>query len=387
MEAPASNKPHYRMSLLLSLSEIGEAAWNDFLQRHQAYHPFLSYAFLHALHESGSANEDTGWRMCFLMAWQDDVLVGALPLYEKMHSYGEYVFDWSWANAHQQHGINYYPKLLSAIPFTPIECNKLICSDAQVRTALINALIELQTQHGYSSSHVLFVSENRLAEFKDHGFLQRLGVQFHWHNQNYPDFDAFLAQLSPKKRKNIRYERRKVAEQNVRFVQLRGADITLDDWTFFKRCYDHTYHAHHSTPYLNLDFFLRIGKSMPEHILLILAIKDDTKIAASLLIYDEQRVYGRYWGALQELPCLHFETAYYQSIEFCIANKIATFEGGAQGEHKLARGFLPTTTYSVHQLSHPQFQDAVQHFLEREQLGVGDYIQELNEHNPYKLIE
>ena len=141
MEAPASNKPHYRMSLLLSLSEIGEAAWNDFLQRHQAYHPFLSYAFLHALHESGSANEDTGWRMCFLLAWQDDALVGALPLYEKMHSYGEYVFDWSWANAHQQHGINYYPKLLSAIPFTPIECNKLICSDAQVRTALINALI------------------------------------------------------------------------------------------------------------------------------------------------------------------------------------------------------------------------------------------------------
>jgi predicted N-acyltransferase len=372
------------MSLLRSLSEIGQQGWDNLLHQHQVYNPFLSYAFLDALHSSGSASEDTGWRMCFILVWQDEQILGALPLYEKMHSYGEYVFDWSWANAHQQHGIDYYPKLLSAIPFTPIECAKLICSDESVAKALIEGLIELQFQHNYSSSHVLFIPQSSVNSFQEQRFLQRIGVQFHWKNQNYENFDAFLAQLSPKKRKNIRYERRKVEEQGVHFKHLRGKEIQIEDWDFFKRCYDHTYFTHNSQPYLNLDFFLRIGLSMPEHILLIIAIQGDAKIAASLLIYDEKRLFGRYWGSLIELACLHFETAYYQSIEFCIANKIEIFEGGAQGEHKIARGFLPITTQSVHRLSNSQFHDAVDHFLEREKNGMGNYIHELNDHNPYK---
>ncbi len=379
-----SEVSHYRMRLVDSLSEIGQANWDGLLQLQTKPNPFLSYAFLHALHESGSASTKTGWTPRFISIWNDQELMAAMPLYEKSHSYGEYVFDWAWANAYHQHGVAYYPKLLSAIPFTPIEGNRLLARDQQAQQELIRNLQAITQSGLYSSCHLLFPTEPEIGVLQQAGFMTRQGVQFHWQNQNFQDFEDFLMHLDQKKRKNIRAERRKVSQAGVQFQHLRGTDIREQDWEFFKQCYDRTYAEHHSSPYLNLDFFLRIGQEMPKHLYLVIAILDGRRIAAALFIYDHQTIYGRYWGCLEHLPCLHFETAYYQALDFCISEKIQTFEGGAQGEHKLARGFLPHKTYSAHYLNEPAFANAVAHFLEREQGGIESYIDELNEHSPFK---
>jgi len=379
-----SEVSHYRMRLVDSLSEIGQANWDGLLQLQTKPNPFLSYAFLHALHESGSASTKTGWTPRFISIWNGQELMAAMPLYEKSHSYGEYVFDWAWANAYHQHGVAYYPKLLSAIPFTPIEGNRLLALDQQAQQALIRNLQAITQSGLYSSCHLLFPTEPEIGVLHQAGFMTRQGVQFHWQNQNFQDFEDFLMHLDQKKRKNIRAERRKVSQAGVQFQHLRGTDIRERDWEFFKQCYDRTYAEHHSSPYLNLDFFLRIGQEMPKHLYLVIAILDGRRIAAALFIYDHQTIYGRYWGCLEHLPCLHFETAYYQALDFCISEKIQTFEGGAQGEHKLARGFLPHKTYSAHYLNEPAFANAVAHFLEREQGGIESYIDELNEHSPFK---
>ena len=374
----------YRTRIVSSLAEIGQPQWDALVGQQQEATPFLSYAFLHALHESGSASAETGWQPHYLSLWQGERLTAALPLYLKSHSYGEYVFDWAWAEAYQRHGVEYYPKLLSAIPFTPVRGSRLLAGDDAARAALLVALQALQVDGQHSSTHVLYPPPEQAQALADAGFLLRSGVQFHWHNEGYDSFEQFAATLERKKRKNVLAERRRVAEQGVRLRWLRGAEIGEAQWRFFHRCYRHTYAAHYSTPYLNLDFFLRIGASMPQHLLLTLAERDGHPIAASLTVYDRHTLYGRYWGALEHVPCLHFETAYYQPLEFCIAQKIAWFEGGAQGEHKMARGFLPQKTWSAHWLAHPGFYDAVEHFLQREGGGIEDYIGELNERNPFR---
>ena len=381
---PTLQNQNYRTRIATSLSEVGLPAWNCLLQQQEQANPFLSFPFLHALHESGSASAESGWQPQFLTIWQADALVAALPLYAKFHSYGEYVFDWAWADAYQRNGLEYYPKLLSAIPFTPVTGSRLLAVDAPARLALIAALKTLQQTNNLSSTHILYPPEAEAKLLAQSGFLLRSGVQFHWENAGYENFEQFLSTLEQKKRKNIRAERRKVFDAGIRFCQLRGADITEEDWIFFKRCYDHTYRDHHSTPYLNLDFFLRIGATMPENILLVVAQRDGKTIASSLLIHDAQTLYGRYWGAIEHHPCLHFETAYYQPLEFCIANGIRSFEGGAQGEHKMARGFLPQQTWSAHWLAHPGFADAIERFLEKEGSGISSYIDELNERNPFR---
>ena len=376
---------NYRTHIVSDLSEVGQASWDALVRTQAAPTPFLSYAFLHALHASGSASPETGWQPQFLLLFDErDVLAAALPLYVKGHSYGEYVFDWAWADAYQRHGLDYYPKLLSAIPFTPVAGSRLLARDAAARAALVDVLRATQQATEVSSTHVLFPPEDEAAQLRDAGFLLRSGVQFHWLNQNYRSFDEFLATLEQKKRKNIRAERRKVMEAGVTMRRVRGVDATREDWVLFNRCYRNTYREHHSTPYLNLDFFLRIGATMPDNILLVIAEKEGRAIAASLVIHDADTLYGRYWGALEHVPCLHFEAAYYQPLEFCIEQGIATFEGGAQGEHKMARGFLPTRTWSAHWLAHPSFADAVERFLEREAGGIDDYMDELNERNPFR---
>jgi len=375
---------NYRTGIVSSLAEIGEPAWKELLALQGDGNPFLSYAFLHALHESGSASADTGWQPQYLVLWQGDTLAAALPLYVKSHSYGEYVFDWAWADAYQRNGLDYYPKLLSAIPFTPVTGGRLLARDDAARAALVRLLCAQQQAAGMSSTHVLYPPQAQAAQLHEAGFMLRSGVQFHWLNAGYSDFEQFLATLEHKKRKNIRAERRKVREAGVTMRQLRGVDATEADWTLFHRCYSNTYAEHRSSPYLNLDFFLRIGAAMPENILLIVAERDGHAIASSLVIHDADTLYGRYWGALEHLPCLHFETAYYQPLEFCIAQKIATFEGGAQGEHKMARGFLPQKTWSAHWLAHPAFADAIERFLERENGGIESYMDELNERNPFR---
>src|SRR5476649_1392741 len=331
-----------------------------------------------------SSLADIGWHPQYLVLWQGDTLAAALPLYLKSHSYGEYVFDWAWADAYQRNGLDYYPKLLSAIPFTPVTGGRLLARDAAARAALVRLLCAQQQAAGMSSTHVLYPPQAQAAQLHEAGFMLRSGVQFHWLNAGYSDFEQFLATLEHKKRKNIRAERRKVREAGVTMRQLRGVDATEADWTLFHRCYSNTYAEHRSSPYLNLDFFLRIGAAMPENILLIVAERDGHAIASSLVIHDADTLYGRYWGALEHLPCLHFETAYYQPLEFCIAQKIATFEGGAQGEHKMARGFLPQKTWSAHWLAHPAFADAIERFLARENGGIESYMDELNERNPFR---
>jgi predicted N-acyltransferase len=375
---------NYRTGIVSSLAEIGEAAWSQLLAQQADANPFLSFAFLHALHESDCVNGDTGWQPQYLVLWQGDVLAAAMPLYVKSHSYGEYVFDWAWADAYQRNGLEYYPKLLSAIPFTPVTGARLLARDDAARAALIQLLQAQQQASGLSSCHILYPPQAQALQLQQAGYMLRSNVQFHWLNAGYRDFDQFLATLEHKKRKNIRAERRKVAEAGVTLRQVAGGDASLEDWTLFHRCYGNTYAEHRSSPYLNLDFFLRIGRTMPGNIRLVIAERDGVGIAAALLIHTEDTLYGRYWGALEHVPCLHFETAYYQPLEFCIAQKIAVFEGGAQGEHKMARGFLPQKTWSAHWLAHPAFADAIEHFLQRENGGIEAYIDELTERNPFK---
>lgn len=375
---------NYRTRILSSLSDIGAVVWDGLLASQADTNPFLSYAFLEALHASESASAESGWQPQYLTLWQQEVLVAAMPLYAKSHSYGEYVFDWAWADAYQRNGLEYYPKLLSAVPFTPVTGSRLLARNASARSALVEALVTIQKNTGLSSTHILYPPQDQAELLQAAGFLLRSGVQFHWLNNGYASFDAFLETLERKKRKNIRAERRKVLDAGVTLRQVPGIEATPADWRFFKRCYDHTYSAHHSSPYLNLDFFLRISVSMPQNLLLIIAERDGKPIASSLLVHSASTMYGRYWGALEDVPCLHFEVAYYQPLEYCISNKIGCFEGGAQGEHKMARGFLPQKTWSAHWLAHPAFADAIERFLERESGGIEAYMDELNERNPFR---
>jgi predicted N-acyltransferase len=368
------------LQIIDSLGAVDPAQW-DALAGH---HPLLSHAFLHALHETGCAAEKSGWTPQYLALRAGKRLVGAMPLYVKTHSYGEYVFDWAWADAYQRHGLDYYPKLLCAIPFTPCTTPRLLAADDSARRELVAAALDLTATSPVSSLHVLFPADHEVAAFTAAGMMARNTVQFHWRNRGYADFDAFLATMSHDKRKKIKQERRKVREAGVTYRHVRGADITPALWRFWTRCYSHTYRAHHSTPYLNLAFFEAIGASMPQHLLLVVGSMQGEDICASLCVHDGQTLYGRYWGALGYSPGLHFETCYYQPLEFCIGEGIQTFEGGAQGEHKLARGFLPVETRSFHWLKQPQFADAVETFLQRESAGIHRYVDELNEHSPFK---
>jgi len=339
--------------------------------------PFLRHEFFAALHETGCASERAGWLPQFITLWDGKRLRGALPLYLKSHSYGEYVFDWAWADAYARHGLEYYPKLLAAVPFSPVTGSRMLARDPQVRAQLVAAALELA--RGVSSLHVLFPPEAEARELEAAGMMLRRGVQFHWLNAGYRDFGEFLAALTHDKRKKIKQERRRVSEAGITFRRKVGAEITREDWRFFTRCYNLTYRAHHSSPYLNLAFFTRLGETLPDHVLLVLAERDGRPLASALNVFTGDALYGRYWGATEHVPCLHFETCYYQALEFCIERGIRAFEGGAQGEHKLARGFEPVTTYSSHWLAHPAFADAVERYLQRETGGIEAYVDELNE--------
>ena len=370
-------------------SQIDASAWNALLAADPAATPFMRHEYLAALHDSGSATAATGWQPLFATVQRDDELLAAAPLYPKTHSYGEYVFDWAWADAYRRHGLAYYPKLLGAVPFTPVPGARLLARGAHERRLLLRALREIARQHELSSAHLLFLSDADREAARAEGWLLRAGVQFHWQNPAaapYPDFAAFLAGLQRDKRKKIQQERRRVAEAGITFEILEGEAITAAHWDFFYRCYTLTYQAHHSTPYLTRDFFARMAATMARHWVLFLARRGGEPLACSLIGIDPERrvAYGRYWGAVEHVPCLHFEACYYQPLQWCIAQRYRRFEGGAQGEHKMARGLLPVPTHSAHWLAHPQFARAVADFLEREGDGVEHYLDELNERSPFK---
>jgi hypothetical protein len=373
------------MSLVLeitdSIQQVDAQSWDDLV----GDMPLLSHAFLSALERSGSVGKGTGWQPYPMLVHEDGKLAGIMPLYVKSHSYGEYVFDWAWADAYKRSGFNYYPKLLSAIPFTPITSQRLIANNAKIQALMIDALGETMHKHQLSSAHVLFPEDDSAAALKQAGWLQRHGVQFRWQNENFTDFEDFLSTLSHDKRKKIHQERKKVAATGVECLRVKGADITPEQWSFFYACYENTYLEHHSTPYLTPAFFQQIGQSMPQNILLILAYLDGKPIASALNIYHQTTLYGRYWGALQYVPNLHFELCYYQAQEFCITENIQYFEGGAQGEHKLARGFKPRPTCSFHKIAHPDFANAIQDFVAKESQGIAAYTNELEERAPFKV--
>ncbi len=374
------NPASFAVEIVTSINDIASTDWDALTDGT----PLLSHAFLSALENSGSVGQGTGWMPHPLIVSSKNRLIGAMPLYLKTHSYGEYVFDWAWAEAYQRSGLNYYPKLLSAIPFSPITSSRLLSQQTQVQLLMIEALESMLAQHHLSSAHILFPDDVSATQLHCAGWLKRTGVQFRWQNKNYQYFEDFLATLSHDKRKKIHQERKKIAQAGVVCRFIKGAEATKDDWDFFYRCYSNTYREHLSTPYLTRNFFEEIGQTMPQHILLIVAEIAGKPIASTLNIYNQHTLYGRYWGALQFVSGLHFELCYYQAQQFCIAENITFFEGGAQGEHKLARGFEPRPTCSYHKIAHPDFEIAIQQFLTRESEGIAVYTNELEERAPFK---
>jgi len=385
----------YVIRVLSSPSDVSPEAWNALLAAEAEPSPFMRHEYLAALNDSRSASPDSGWVPQFVTLWQGEQLQAACPFYIKDHSYGEYVFDWAWANAYEQHGLAYYPKAVVAVPFTPVPGTRLLARDAQSRTLLVQGLVALCKQEELSSLHLLFGAEADIAACTEAGLMLRNTVQFHWTNTapaagtGYADFDAFLASLSHDKRKKIRQERRKVADAGVRFRWSRGTDISKADWDFFYRCYERTYREHGNPPYLTRDFFRRMAGTMPEAWLLFVAERNGKPMAASLIALSTQSdrplvAYGRYWGALERVDCLHFEACYYQPLAWCIEHGAQRFEGGAQGEHKMARALMPVKTTSAHWLAHPSFADAVERFLEREGAGIENYMDHLGERSPFR---
>ena len=369
------------IELVESLAGVDAQEWNALAGEQ----PFVRHEFLSALIETGCAAARSGWRPQFVLLRRAGALAGAMPLFAKSHSYGEYVFDWAWADAHERHGVAYYPKLLCAVPFTPVRGRRLLAAGERERRALAEVALELAKQT--SSLHVLFAPGDEAELLRDQGMLLRRTVQFHWKNEGYADFEAFLARLSHARRKNIRQERRRVRDAGVSLRWLEGEAIGRAQWEFFHRCYRHTYAAHGSSPYLSLEFFVRLGAALPGNVAMVLAERAGRPIAAALFLLDGATLYGRYWGALEHVPLLHFECCYYQAIEYAIGRGLQVFEGGAQGEHKIFRGLLPVEALSAHWLADARFARAIEDYLEREGQGIARYVDELCEHSPFKKPE
>jgi len=373
-----------------AIADIAAEDWDACANPEPAtYNPFLSHAFLNALEISGCVAPRTGWLPQHL-ALQDEngAVLGAMPLYLKSHSQGEYVFDYGWAHAYERAGGDYYPKLQSCVPFTPVPGKRLLAAPganaAAVEEALLGGGVELVKRQGASSLHITFLRE---AEWKAHGsdnFLQRTDQQFHWENQGYESFDDFLANLASRKRKAVRKERREAIAPGITFEHLTGHDITEAHWDAFFEFYQDTGLRKWGRPYLNRTFFSLIGEAMPERILLVMCRRDGELIAGALNLIGGDTLYGRYWGCLEHHPFLHFETCYYQAIDFAIASGLRRVEAGAQGEHKLARGYLPHTTYSLHYLAHAGLRRAVAAFLDQEREAVAEEGRILTDLGPFK---
>lgn len=368
-----------------SISQIDAAGWNSVAGTAQ---PFLRHEFLLALEESGCAAPRTGWTARHLVI--DDAqgrLAGAMPLFRKGHSRGEFVFDFSWANAYAQHGLSYYPKLLSAVPFTPVRGPRLLLSpsvDAAAMTkTLIKAALDYARSEELSTWHVLFPSDENAACLQAAGLILRRDCQFHWYNRGYESFDAFLATFTAEKRKKAKRERRRVFEAGIEFDTVHGGDMDAALWHTVYGFYADTFYRHGHEPYLNLDFFKRIAASMPDRLMLKVARIGPSPIAVAIFFVGDDALFGRYWGAGGNYHSLHFETCYYQGIEYCIEKKLQRFEPGTQGEHKVPRGFVPTLMSSAHFVVDRRFAAAIRDFAAREARGVDRYAAAVNEHVPY----
>jgi uncharacterized protein len=378
------------VKLIPGIGEIGAAAWDACANADAAtYNPFVAYAFLKALEDAGCVGEGTGWLPRHLVLEDaDGVIAGVAPCYVKGHSQGEYVFDHGWADAYGQAGGRYYPKLQMAVPFTPVPGPRLLVrpgADAAANEqVLASAAIEVARQNGLSSVHVTFLDKDAQQRLVGLGFLARTGQQFHWHNQGFEDFDDFLATFASRKRKSVRKERIEALAPGITIEHITGRDILEQHWDAFHEFYVDTGNRKWGRPYLNRKFFSLIGQTMPERCLLVMAKRDGRYIAGALNMIGGDCLYGRYWGAIEQHPSLHFEVCYYQAIDYAIAHGLARVEAGAQGEHKLARGYLPVETYSAHWIADPGLKRAVERFLKSERKMVAESNEALTEMGPYR---
>lgn len=382
---PVSVNLPMEVRLLTTLANIDPHQWNALLS---SDNPFVRHEFLYALEESGCVGEGTGWLPRYIAVFEDSNLVAAAPVYAKTHSYGEYVFDWAWARAYERAGLAYYPKLVVAIPFTPVSGPRLLIHPNvsypdTVVNLVLDAVEQLAQSMGASSTHWLFITEADAAHLHTHAPIERIDCQFHWENEAYRDFDHFLTALSHKKRKNIRQERRSVLHAGVSLSVTPATHTTARCWHDFHRLYERTCHGKGGVAYLNTRFFATLSTRLPDRLLLIRAHLDGELIAAAFCLRDQTTLYGRSWGTAVELPGLHFETCYYTPIEYCITHGIQRFEAGAQGAHKLSRGFLPTQTVSRHWIAEPAFRGALTRYVSEESQHVATWMDELNAHTPY----
>jgi predicted N-acyltransferase len=372
-----------------SIADIDARLWNALAGED---YPFLRHEFLLALEQSQCTTARTGWQPFHVLVEttgsEHPALIALMPLYLKTNSMGEYVFDWAWADAYQRHGLDYYPKFLTAIPFTPCAGPRLCIAqsaDGAHITALVHAAVLAQAEKlRVSSWHVLFPQPPLRDSLVAQGDLLRTGCQYQWFNQGYQDFDAFLATFASRKRKNLRKERSTVAAAGIQLVAVEGADISPLQWEQFYEFYAITYHVRGRKPYLNANFFQQLGQTMPERLLLMLAMRGDEAVAGALFFKGSDALYGRYWGAREDVPCLHFETCYYQGIDYCIRHGLKRMDSGAQGEHKIQRGFSPVPTWSTHWIGHPDFRRAIEHYVREEEQHLGDYMQRAAAYLPFR---
>ena len=376
---------HTKARFLDSISQIDAASWNSLVGEGQV---FLRHEFLLAMEESGCAVPRTGWAARHVVIHDAaGKTLAAMPLYRKAHSRGEFVFDFSWANAYAEHGLRYYPKLLSAVPFTPVRGPRLLvgagAGSEHLQGMLIKAALDYARSEHLSSWHVLFPADEAAVRLQAAGLILRRDCQFHWYNHDYESFDAFLATFTAEKRKKAKRERRRVAEAGIVFDTLHGGDMDDALWDAVYPFYADTFYRHGHEPYLNLDFFKRIAASMPERLMLKVARVGPTRIAVAIFFVGDDALFGRYWGAGGNYHSLHFETCYYQGIEYCIERKLQRFEPGTQGEHKVPRGFVPTMMSSAHFVADSRFAAAIRDFAAREARGVDNYAAQVNEHVPY----
>lgn len=372
-----------------SLDEVLSDSWNSLQGTHI---PFLRHEFLSALEKHHCVGESTGWIPQHILIYEGETLLGAAPQYLKTNSYGELVFDWAWAEAYQRSGLNYYPKLVTAIPYTPATGPRLLIAPNREREEIATPLIQAALEHAkklqLSSVHWLFPHEQDMQQLKQQGLLIRLGCQFHWNNlpgtEYYRDFDDYLDRFTSSKRKKIRRERRQVSEAGVTLQRLQGDELSDAQWQSVHRHYRSTFDRLSGYATLSLDFFRELSQTMPQQLIVMLAEHHGNTVASAICFRDDNTLYGRHWGCDAHFQNLHFEACYYQGLEYCIEHKLQRFDPGAQGEHKISRGFLPTPTWSAHWIAEPQFRAAIADFLQRETQGMQHYIQALSEHSPFK---
>ncbi|MDH3546531.1 MAG: GNAT family N-acetyltransferase [Gammaproteobacteria bacterium] len=367
-----------------AVAEIPAGEWNALAGEE---YPFLRHEFLLAAEKSGSVSPQSGWTPRHITLHEDGVIRAAMPLYEKSHSWGEFVFDWAWAQAYTQAGLDYYPKLVSAVPFTPAPSRRLLLKDRNDRNAaaaLLDAAVTLAQDSGCSSLHILFPAADEVPLLGASGLKLRKDCQFHWHNRGYGDFDDFLDTFSGIKRKKVRQDRRRVAAAGITFRRLHGEDIGPETWSVVYRLISNTFMRRGSLPYFDLDFFTALSKTLPRNIFVVLAMHSGSPVGAAVFFDSARVLYGRYWGSNGHYDALHFETCYYQGIEYCIETGRQVFEPGTQGEHKISRGFVPVETWSAHWLRQPEFFSAISAYLDREAQHVDRYMEAVDEHSPYR---